>query len=265
VLQAAGCGALLFRGSEAGQASANEPREIGSGVGGFRCGVDERARFQLGERQAAGDQRAALEHEFVPFAIKQDAPVPRRAVCRGMLRADTRGAVARHGVVPARARVEFVERRDIVDEPLARFLRRSSGSVEIYVFATAKVCPDSDHVALIGDHINQLKLPEEAAYRRIAFADFFPRLDGKADRRRIRELEASNRVGHPWRAPVIDRQVDARELREAHRARLPVRCVVSVGTVVAVSDIVQRHLVAFHFSPCCLRHIGLGWWRLRSG
>jgi hypothetical protein len=99
-----------------------------------------------------------------------------------MLRADARRAVGRRGVVP-RVRVEFIQRGDVVHEPLARFLRRRRGAVEIDVFAAAKVCPYADHVALIGGDVNQLELPEEAADRGIALADFFPRIDGKAERR----------------------------------------------------------------------------------
>jgi hypothetical protein len=47
-------------------------------VGDFRSDVDERERFQLRERQAAGGQRAASEHLFVSFAVEQNALVPRR-------------------------------------------------------------------------------------------------------------------------------------------------------------------------------------------
>jgi hypothetical protein len=107
----------------------------------------------------------------------------------GMLRADARRAVGRCGVVPARVRVEFIQRGDVVHEPLARFLWRRRGAVEIDLFAAAKVCLHADHVALIGDDVNQLVLPEEAADRRIALADFFPCLDGKAERRRVGKLK----------------------------------------------------------------------------
>ena len=89
-----------------------------------------------------------------------------------MLCVDARCAVGRRGVVPARVRVEFIQRGDVVHEPLARFLRRRRGAVEIDVFAAAKVCPYADHVALIGGDVIQLELPEEAADRGIAIADF---------------------------------------------------------------------------------------------
>ncbi len=116
------------------------------------------ARFQLGERQAAGGQRTTLEHQLVAFAIEQDAPVPRGALCGGRLRADARRALSRRGVVLARMRVKFIQGGDVVYEPLARFLRRRRGAVEIDVFAAAKVCPHADHVALISDDVNQLEL-----------------------------------------------------------------------------------------------------------
>ena len=76
--------ALVFVVQKAWQSGVDEAGEIGRGVGGFRGGVDERARFQL--------------------AIEQDAPVP-----RGTLRADARRAVGRRGVVSARMRVKFIQ------------------------------------------------------------------------------------------------------------------------------------------------------------
>ena len=68
--------ALGFRDSETWQSDADAQGEIGRSVGSFRGDVDERARFQISERQACG-QRTALEQPLVAFAIEQDAPVPR--------------------------------------------------------------------------------------------------------------------------------------------------------------------------------------------
>jgi hypothetical protein len=52
--------------------------------------------------------------------------------------------------------VKFIQRGNVVDEPLARFLWRRRGSVEVDVFAAAKVRSHADHVALIGDDVNEL-------------------------------------------------------------------------------------------------------------
>ena len=49
------------------------------------------------------------KHQLVAFAIEQDAPVPRGALCGGTLRADARRAVGRRGVVPAPMRVKFIQ------------------------------------------------------------------------------------------------------------------------------------------------------------
>jgi hypothetical protein len=61
---------------------------------------------------------------------------------------------------------------------------------------------------------------------------------------------------HPRRAPVSDFQVEARELRKPHDARLPMRRLIRIGAVIAVADIAQCDLVAF-FRPRLLRHVEL--------
>ena len=61
----------------------------------------------------------------------------------------------------------------------------------------------------------------------------------------------------PGRAPVINREVDAGDLRDAHGARLPMRRVVGLGPVVAVADVVQGHFVALNAGPRFLGHIRL--------
>src|SRR6266487_6874817 len=61
----------------------------------------------------------------------------------------------------------------------------------------------------------------------------------------------------PGRAPVIDREIDAGDLRDAHRARLPVRGVVGLGPVVAVAYVVQCYFVALNVGPRFLGHVRL--------
>jgi hypothetical protein len=52
---------LVLRGSEAWQSGADEPGQIGCGVGDFRGVVDERAHFQLGEGKKHTDRRIKVE------------------------------------------------------------------------------------------------------------------------------------------------------------------------------------------------------------
>ncbi len=54
-------------------------------------------------------------------------------------------------------------------------------------------------------------------------ANLLARLDREAERRRVSELKANNGMRDPGRSPVVDREVDACDLRDAHSARLPMR------------------------------------------
>ena len=88
-------------------------------------------------------------------------------------------------------------------------------------------------------------------------AKLLARLDGKAERWRVSELEANDRMGDPRRAPVVDGEINTGDLREPHGARVPVRRVVGRGTIVAVAHVMKSELVAVNVRPRQLRHIGL--------
>src|SRR6266516_826990 len=115
-----------------------------------------------------------LIHEFVAFAVEQDAPIPRHALVRWMLGTDARSAVGGDGVVPARFVPQSVERMDVFKETFARVRRRNGRAVKIDIFL-AIVCAHADHVALIGHDVDELELPVEAADRRVGLAKLFPR------------------------------------------------------------------------------------------
>src|SRR2546430_7247076 len=191
----------------------------------------------------AGNDEVALIHQFVAFAIEQDAPIPRQALVRGMLGADACSAVGGDGVIPARFVPQSVERMDVFKETFARVRWRNRRAVKIDILL-AVVCAQADHVALIGHNVDEFELPVEPANSRVSLAKLLAYLDGKAERRRVSELEADDGMRDPGRAPVIDREIDAGDLRDAHGARLPMRAIVGLGPVVAVAYVVERQFVA---------------------
>ena len=91
----------------------------------------------------------------------------------------------------------------------------------------------------------------------VGLAELPAYLDREAERRRVRELETDDGMRDPGRAPVIDGEIDAGDLREMHGARLPVRRVIGLGPVVAVADVVQCDFVSVDFRPRKVRDIGL--------
>src|SRR5206468_10903976 len=92
---------------------------------------------------------------------------------------------------------------------------------------------------------------------RVGLAKLLACLNGEAERRRVSELEADDGMRDPGRAPVIDREVDAGDLGDAHAARLPMRGVVGRGSVTAVAHGVQRYFVALNVGPRFLGHVRL--------
>src|SRR5881398_2384948 len=173
-----------------------------------------------------------------------------------MLRADARGAVGSDGVIPARFVPQSVERMDVFKETFARVRWRNGRTVKIDILP-AVVCAQADHVSLIRHDVDEFELPVEPADSRVGLAKLLARLDGEAERRGVSELEAYDGMRDPGRAPVIDREVDAGDLRDVHGARLPMRGVVGLGPVVAVADVVQRYFVALNVGPPFLGHVRL--------
>src|SRR6266705_2195159 len=190
----------------------------------------------------------ALIQQFVAFAVEQDAPIPWHALVGWMLGADARGAVGGDGVIPAWFVPQSVERMDVFKETFARVRWRNGGAVKIDIFF-AVVCAQADHVALIRHDVDEFELPVEPADSRVGLAKFLARLNGETERRCVRELEADDWMCDPGRAPVIDREINAGDLRDAHGVRLPMRGVVSLGPVVAVAYVVQHYFVALNVSP----------------
>ena len=62
-------------------------------------------------------------------------------------------------------------------------------------------------------------------------------------------MKADDRMRHPRRAPVCDRQVYARNLGEPHRACVPARPESSSGAVLAIANVMNGDLVAIDFRP----------------
>src|SRR4029077_11173794 len=145
---------------------------------------------------------------------------------------------------------------DVLQKTFARLCRRNRRAIKINILI-AVVCAHADHVALIGHNVDKFELPVETADSRVGLAKLPAYLDGEAERRCVSELKAGDGMRDPWRAPVIDCEVDTSDLRESYSACLPMRGVVGIGPVVAVTYIMQGHFVALNVGPGLLSDVRL--------
>src|SRR5436189_11237 len=83
------------------------------------------------KRKPICDDEVALVHQFITFAIEQDAPIPWYALLRWVLRSDACGAVGGNGVIPTRFVPQSVERMDVFEETFACVRRRNGCAVKI--------------------------------------------------------------------------------------------------------------------------------------
>src|SRR4029077_12431709 len=198
----------------------------------------------------------ALIHQFVAFPIEQDSPIPRHALIAWMLCADARRTVGGDGVIPTRCGPQGVKRMDVFKKSFARLRWRNSRAVKIDILL-AIVCAQTDHVTLIGYDVDKFELPVEPADSRVSLTKLLANLDREAERRRVSKLKAHDRMRDPRRAPIINREVDAGDLRDAYGPRLPMRRVIGLGSIVAVANVVKCYFVAWNVGPCILGDVRL--------
>src|SRR6266508_569551 len=114
--------------------------------------------------------------------------------------ADGDGTVMSQGIVPARRLDQPVDLVQVCEQHGARLLRRMSQPIEKNLLA-AVLCPQSNHVTLIGDDVIELELAKKSAQRRIGFALFLAGLDGNRQMASVAELPAGDGVRNQSRSP----------------------------------------------------------------
>ena len=138
---------------------------------------------------------------------------------------------------------ETVDLVEIVEEQRAGRRRAAVQAVEVDLLA-AVVRAQPDQVALVGDDVVELVLPEEAAQRGVRLALLLARLDRDREVLPVRELPAHDRVRDQGRPPEREEQVDPVDLRQVEGALLPARREVGLGAVVEVAHVADRDEIA---------------------
>jgi hypothetical protein len=157
---------------------------------------------------------------------------------------DVGRAVVGEGVVEARPPARLVGGLQQGDQERPGVPRRKSQLVEQDALF-AEVGAQADEVALVGDHVDQLEVAEQAPDRVIVLAEFLATLDRDGEEAAVREAEAEEAVGEAVVGEVGQAIPDAGQRLEVVVGVVVARFVNgAVRAVGEVPDVAQTHGVA---------------------
>ena len=143
---------------------------------------------------------------------------------------------------------EFVDPRQVDQEQPARIVGRGIEAIEVHRLPPV-VGAHAHEVALVTHHVDQLELLEHGGDGRKTLADLRPRLDGDAQRRRIVENEAQERVSDRPFGKIGHVEIEGFQVRQLHLALLVTHGEIVSAAIVEVADAGEAHAVAIDHRP----------------
>jgi len=155
-------------------------------------------------------------------------------------------AVGCERVVELRLFRERVDLSDIVQKKSARVVGRGAGPIDVNVLRGILpiVRPEPDQIPLIGDDVKEFVLLEEAGDGGIALVSLPACLDGDRYEVFAGKSEAQKNVSNCVSHPVRRNHVDRIELPEVEGLGVVAGREIGLGSVVEVSNVMNRHQVA---------------------
>ncbi len=124
-----------------------------------------------------------------------------------------RGAVCGERVVEPRPFAHLIDGFHVVQKAAANVFARRAHSINVHVLLRLPVRrPHSNHVALVGNHVDELVLPKKTGEGRIALAPLFPCLNGDREVVFSFEPEAQHDMCNGFPSPINSHQIDGVEL-----------------------------------------------------
>ena len=163
--------------------------------------------------------------------------------------AECGSAVLCHGVIPLRMISEVVEVIEVREEKFPRDGGRYIRPVHVDFFILAIVGAQPNDVAFICGNKDQCILAEKSEDRRIGFSRPVAGLDGERKALAIAEIETHNGVAYPLDSPIDEEEISTTNIGKIERAVAPTIRVFGLGSIVAVSDIVQCYPVSRGLGP----------------
>ena len=217
----------------------------------MRKWIDVLALLQFREGKSVGDQPSPLVEQLVKGSIQEQSVGP--GLCVGeilaKLSAECGSAVLCHGVIPLRMISKTIEVVDVREEKFPCDGGRNIRPVHVNFFILAIVGAQPNDVAFISGNEDQGILAEKSEDRRIGFSRSVAGLDRKRKALVIAEVEAHNGVAYPLDSPIDEEEISTTNIGKIERAVAPTIRVFGLGSIVAVSDIVQRYTVSRGLGP----------------
>src|SRR5690242_551713 len=180
----------------------------------FSHGVDSGLSGQFGKRKTMGSQIAQVVQHFIATPNEQRSPVIARQPAdpgSDKVRDYAGRAVACQCVVPFRSSPATANPCQVLHKQIARVGGFCQSAVEAYALSRAVRRPEADYVTFLGDYIHYVELTEKRSQSRIALTRSLSSLDRYREILPIGELETDDRMRNPWRAPMSQEEIHARD------------------------------------------------------
>ena len=144
---------------------------------------------------------------------------------------------------------QLIEVIDVREKELSCDVRRNIRPVHVNFFILAVIGTEPNDVAFLSDNEDQGILAKKSEDRRIGFSRPVAGLDGESKVLAVAEIETHDGVAYPLDSPIGEEEIGTAKIGKIERAVAPTICVFGLGSIVAVSDIVQGYAVARGLGP----------------
>jgi hypothetical protein len=213
--------------------------------------IDVFPLLEFREGKSVGDQPSSLVEQVIEGPIQEESVAPGFWPGEILTQSSVEcgGAVSCHGVVPLRMISEAVEVIDVGEEKLPCDFGRNIRPVHVDFFVLPVVGAQANYVAFLSGNKDQGVLAEKSEDRRIGFSRPVAGLDGESKVLAVAEIETHDGVAYPFDSPIGEEEIGTTNIGKIEGAVAPAICVFGLGSIVAVSDIVQGYAVARGLGP----------------
>src|ERR1700746_3202147 len=144
--------------------------------------------------------------------------------------------------------MQGVDGSQVIDEQPSGTIRFDTGPVKIKLLV-AIISPDANHVAFVGDNINQCELFEKTAESGIALTLSHSGLHRNRHMIVCSELETHDWMADQCRTPKVDEEIHSAQFTKIYDLGFPPRLRRLSWFVIKVAQVVNDDLIPVPFRP----------------